>query len=237
MKILKLILAIVLILLTTLGPQAQVMNSDAQNNETLYNAQSKIIAVPEGKGKQVIMDGIFSLDEWDDALAYSVADNYDIYLKADSEILYIGLKSAKRIGELVCEIRITSNEKEVFLLHVSGALGEGISGFPATTKFDLNNNKNWEANFLKADSLKEAAWVAAGSPIDKYDDVYHKRDGIEFKIYRKKFTAKSLKFTIGWIRVEVKGKKIDKRTYNYPENASLRNADDWVELILPDTKN
>jgi hypothetical protein len=237
MKMLKLILAIAVILITTLGPQAQVMNSDAQNNETLYNAQSKIIAVPEGEGEQVVSDGIFSIWEWDDALSYPIADNYDIYFKADSEILYIGLKSAKQIGELVCEIRITSNEKEVFLLHVSGALGEGISGSPATTKFDLNNNKNWEANFLKADSLKEAAWVAAGSPIDKYDYVYNKRDGIEFKIYRKKFTGKSLKFTIGWIRVEVKGKKIDKRIYNYPENASIRNADNWVELILPDTKN
>jgi hypothetical protein len=116
MKISKLILAIAVILLTTLGPQAQVMNSDGQNNETLYNARSKIIVVPEGEGKQVATDGIFSIGEWNDALSYSIADNYDIYLKADSEILYIGLKSAVRIGELVCEIRITSNEKEVFLM-------------------------------------------------------------------------------------------------------------------------
>jgi hypothetical protein len=235
MKILKLILAIAVILLTTLGPQAQVMNSDVQNNKTSYNAHSKIIVVPEEKGKQMVTDGMFSNGEWDDALSYPIAGNYNIYFKADSEILYIGLKSDKRIGELVCEIRITSNEREVFLLHVSGALGEGISGFPATTKFDLNNNKNWEANFLKADSLKKAAWIAAGSPNDKYDDIYNKRDGIEFKIYRKKFTGNSLKFTIGWIRVEVKAKKIDKRIYNYPENAGLRNVNNWVELILPDT--
>jgi len=236
MKILRLILVIAVILLTTLEPQAQITISDKQSNDTLYNAQSKIIVVPEGKGRQVITDGIFSIGEWDDALIYFIAENYNIYLKADTEIIYIGLKSAKQIGALVCEIRITSNEKEVFLLHVSGALGEGISGFPATTRFDLNNNKNWEANFLKADSLKEEAWIAAGSPLEKYDDVYNKRDGVEFKIYRKKFTGNSLKFTIGWVRVEVEGKKIDKRTYNYPENVSLRNADNWVELILPTTK-
>lgn len=237
MKILKLILVIAAILITTLGEQAQLMNSDAQNNETSYNAHSKIIVVPEGKGKQVLTDGRFSNEEWDDALSYPIAGDYNIYFKADSEILYIGLKSDKRIGELVCEIRITSNEKKVFLLHVSGALGEGISGFPATTKFDLNNNKNWRANFLKADSLKKTTWIAAGSPNDKYDDIYNKRDGIEFKIYRKKFTGNFLKFTIGWIRVEVKGKNIDKRIYNYPENADLRNSDNWIELILPDTKN
>jgi hypothetical protein len=68
--------------------------------------------MPEAKPKQVVTDGIFSIGEWDDALSYSIADKYNIYLKADSEILYIGLKSAKPIGECVCEIRITSNEKE-----------------------------------------------------------------------------------------------------------------------------
>jgi hypothetical protein len=237
MKTLKSILVIAVILLTTFEPQAQVTNSDKQKNDKPYDARSKIIVVPEGKGKQVVTDGMFSIGEWDDALSYSVADNYSIYLKADSDILYVGLKSAKPIGELVCEIRITSNGREIFLLHVSGALGEGISGFPATTKFDLNNNKYWEANFLQADPEKKEAWIAAGKPIEKYDDIYEKRDGIEFKIYRQKFTGASLKFTIGWIRVEVEGKKIDKRIYNYPESASLENADKWVEFILPATKN
>jgi len=207
MKAFKLNLVIVLILLTTIKSQAQEAKSTIQNIDTLYTVQSKLIVVPEGKGKQVVTDGMFSSGEWDDALSYPIADNYNIYFKADSEILYVGLKSTKPIGELVCEIRITSNEKEVFLLHVSGALGEGISGFPATTRFDLNNNKNWEANFLKADSLKEEAWIAAGRPLEKYDDVYNKRDGAELRIYRKKFISNSLKFTIGWVRVEVEGKR------------------------------
>ncbi len=131
----------------------------------------------------------------------------------------------------------TSNEKEVFLLHVSGTLGEGVSGFPATTKFELHNNQYWEANILKADSIKKAAWISVGRPIGKYDNIYNKRDGIEFKIYRKKFIGDSLKFTIGWVRVEVIGKKIIKRIYNFPENASFQNADSWVEFILPAAKN
>ena len=169
---LNLILVIAVILLTALEPHAQLTNSDKQSNDTSYNAQSKIIVVPEVKGRQVVADGIFSIGEWDDALSYSIADNYDIYLKADSEILYVGLKSAEPIGECISEIRITSDEKEVFLLHISGCLGEGISGFPATTKFDLNNNQYWEANFLSADSLKRAAWFAAGRPVDKYADMY-----------------------------------------------------------------
>jgi hypothetical protein len=237
MKSLKSILVIGVILLTIKETHAQDQYSNAPSKDTLYDAYSKIIVVPEGKGEHVVTDGYFSVGEWEDALRYSVADNYDIYLKADSEFLYIGLKSAKPIGELVCESRITSDEKKAFLLHVSGALGEGISGFPATTKFDLNNNQLWKANILKADSLKNEAWIAAGRPIEKYDDVYNKRDGIEFKIHRKKIMANSLKFMIGWIRVEVQGKNINKKVYNYPMSASLKNSDNWVKLILPAIKS
>jgi len=32
----------------------------------------------------------------------------------------------------------------------------------------------------------------------------------------------------------IEGKKIDKIIYNYPENVNLKNADNWVELILPE---
>ena len=67
--------------------------------------------------------------------------------------------------------------------------------------------------------------------------MYEKQDGIEFKIYRKKFTDSSLKFTIGWLTIEVKGNEYNKNSYNYPECASLKNADNWVELSLPTTKN
>lgn len=108
MNILRIILVIEVMLVPISELQGQGMSFDKQcNNNTIYSAQSKIITVPEGDGRQVIIDGMFSVGEWDNALMYSMADNYNIYIKADTEALYIGLKSAKLIGELVCEIRIT----------------------------------------------------------------------------------------------------------------------------------
>jgi len=224
----KLLILFVVLLINPISNYGQNTNNES------CNADSKIINVPEGNGKQVTSDGVFSKGEWDDALKYTIADNFDIYMKADSEILYIGLKSAEPISQFGCEIRITSDEKEVFLLHVSGALAEGVSDFPATAKFEVNNNIFWEANYCKADPEKKAAWIEAGKPIEKSDMMYERKDGIEFKIYRKKFTDSSLKFTIGWIQVDIKGNQIDKKTYNYPTNATLENADNWVELILPE---
>lgn len=232
MKTVISILGWIVILLFTIEAHAQENNSIKQSSDSLYSTRSRSIVLHERKGTQITTDGKFNKGEWDEALYISNKDNYGIYLKADAEFLYIGLKSAQQIGELVCEIRITSNNKEVFLLHVSGALGEGISGFPVSTKFDLNKNRYWEANFLQPDSIKKEAWIAAGKPIAKYDAIYNKRDGVEFKIDRKKFTGNVLYFTIGWVRVEIENGKPDMRSYNYPENVSWQNSDNWVELIL-----
>ena len=250
MKTVKLISVIALILLTVLELKAKESYSSKQYNDTKYDDKPKIITVnhktynsrsiikvPFGMIKQVIADGMFTNGEWEDALNYSIAENYEIYFKADTEILCIGLKSVLPIGECVCEIRITSDEKEVFLLHVSGELGEGVSGFPATTSFSVNKTKYWEANFSKSDTLKTKAWFDAGLPIELYDGTYEKKDGIEFIINRKKFTNNSLKFTIGWITIEVKENNYVKNKYNYPENASLKSADNWLDLILPTATN
>lgn len=140
------------------------------------------INIPRGNCQPIIADGKFHDSEWKDAILFTLSDSYIILTKADDEVLAVGLKFPKPMGELVCEVRFTCDDKEVFLLHSSGAMGEGGSGFPATTKFDLNNNKLWEANFSTKNPEKEAEWITAGEPIERYDQVYNKREGIEFKI-------------------------------------------------------
>jgi hypothetical protein len=214
--------------------QEEVINNDYASSVNYSNL--KCIEVPKGNANSVKIDGIFTSYEWSDARCIPITDDYNIYFKADEENLYIGVKSPKQIGELVCEIRFTTDGKLVYLLHVSGGLGEGVSGFPAITKFDLNDNKYWEANYVLVDSSKREKWFAIGSPLDKYDDVYIKRDGVEFKINRKKFSSDKLMFTIGWIRVEIEEGKINKHTYNFPPNADLNSYDNWMELILPTKK-
>ena len=196
--------------------------------------QNETIAVPSAQRAHVDIDGIFTTEEWDDALLFTCRDQYRLYLKASEQKLFVGLKAPEPIGELVCEIRYTINNEEVHLLHVSGALGEGLSGFPAVSEFDINNNIMWDANFLKADSLKERSWIAAGRPIDEYDEVYNKRDGIEFAIDRQKLNTSSILFTIGWVRVEVVNGKPDMRSYNFPDKVTFETADTWIELVLPD---
>ncbi|UCC45505.1 MAG: hypothetical protein JSU65_06190 [Candidatus Zixiibacteriota bacterium] len=226
----KCALALSFILLPGINLPAQ---SPGQKEEPAYNAESKSIVVPYGEGQQIVIDGMISEGEWEDALTFPISEAYDVCLKADSQMLYVAVKSPTLVVIGVCEIRMTENEKDVYLLHVSGRLGEGLSGFPAGTRFEMGNIKHWDANLSKEDETKIDAWVAAGRPIEKYGDVVEKVESKEFKISRKMFSGNRLKLTIGLIEIAADGKK----TYNYPENAGLENADNWVELILPPSAN
>ncbi len=217
-----------IIAVNLLGQQTSLPNQSAPNFKA-----GTALNLPKGNCQQIVVDGKFYDNEWSDAIQFALPDNYNLLLLADDEILAVGVKFPNPMGELVCEIRFTSNEQDVFLLHSSGALGEGVLGFPATTKFELHNNKLWEANYSTKNSEREAAWIAAGSPIKRYDEAYHKHDGIEFKISRKKIASDTLKFTIGWIRVEIKDGKPDFKRYNYPAEAGLSNSGNWAKLILP----
>jgi len=229
----KRLIVISCMLLTAISNKAQQSLPD--KTEPIIMEGTKI-NIPEGSCRQIIVDGKFYDNEWYGAIRIQQQDNYTILLKADNESLVVGLRFPEPKGSLVSEIRFTCDDKEVFLLHSSGAPGEGKSGFPCTTKFGIKNNYLWETNCSVKDPEKEAAWITAGSPMEKYDEVYIKRDGIEYKISRKKISGSKIKLTIGWIWVEIMDGKPYKKIYNYPAEAGMLSPDNWAELILPVTQ-
>jgi hypothetical protein len=99
-------------------------------------------------------------------------------------------------------VGIASNEKEFYNLHSSTALGEGINPFPSdqkSLKFSVNNNSHWEANCDAIDNVEEEKWIAAGRPNDgeKYDKIFKRKDGKEYKINLDKFSGTRLKISVG----------------------------------------
>jgi len=211
-------------------------NSFAQEipleKETAYNAQSRSIIVPKGESDKIVIDGLFSAGEWDNALKFPISEKFDIYLMVDSGILFIGMKSADPLGMAVSEIYITSNDNEFYNLHSSAALGEGVISFGQSPKFKVNYYSDWEANFCKHNKVNYEKWVAEGKPLDdleKYNEIFKKTDGREYRINLNKFTGTRLKMIAGLTYTQGAAKK----NMRYPENASLKNSNDWVELILP----
>jgi len=201
---------------------------DAARKDDLQTILNRVV-VPEGS--QVAIDGKFSKGEWDDALKLSISENYDVCLKVCSGDLFIGLKAAKPVGMLLTEIYLTSNGKEFYNLHSSMALGEGLIPFPADRskiKFSVNNNIHWEANCCTYNKVEHEKWVAEGEPRDKYDRIFEKKDGKEYKINLIKFSGTPLKMS-GVIR-DAKG------AIHFPDNLGFENSDGWVELVLPSRK-
>jgi len=208
----------------TLGAQAPPARSNADD------AHARTVAVPIGDGQSVVIDGTFSKGEWDDAICNPIAPDRTLCLKADSKSLYVGVRAPEPVVIGVCEIRHTENGKDFHLMHVSARLGIGVSPDPGSGKFDMGDVGPWDANLSVENESKVDAWIAAGRPFDMYaEEVGEKVEGKEFRIDRAMIAGERTRFTIGWIEIATDGKK----SYNYPEDVSYENADNWVELILP----
>jgi hypothetical protein len=89
----------------------------------------KSVAVPEGNGRPVLLDGIFAPGEWDDALKGSIHDRITLFLKINSGHLFLGLKYEDAVG-VITDIWMTSDDKTAYQMHSSGQLGEGVLSLP-----------------------------------------------------------------------------------------------------------
>jgi len=193
-------------------------------------ATPKSVAVPEGNGKPVLLDGIFAPGEWDDALKVSIHDRITLFLKINSGHLFLGLKYEDAAG-VITDIWMTSDDKTAYQMHSSGQLGEGVLSLPVAddkTETIMGYTKDWDANEIKSDSKKKAEWQAAGRPAEGYRKVLFPSDGKEFQIVLSKFSGRRLKMRL--MSGDPKGLVI------YPEKTDLKSTDNWLELVLPETK-
>jgi len=192
------------------------------------------IQIPELSNQKVSAEGIFSAGEWEAAKEFMLKDGYSLLFMSDQDNLYTALKFPEPMGECVTELRITPEGKQVYVLHVSGDLGEGASDFPQNPGFVVGVHNNWESNPTRIDSVGRKAWQDAGQPLERYDEIYMPREGIEFRISRDKLTGKTPRIQVGWIRVEVIEGEIIKNVYNYPLKAGFKDAAHWSRLIFID---
>lgn len=202
------------------------------SKKVVYNAESKSIIVPEGNRGQVKTDGIFSKGEWDDAVNYNIPGNCKIFMKKADGNLYIGLKSEK---PFVCDLWITFSGNPIYQLHVSGALAQAvINSFPFNendSKLLVLGDKNWAANYLTENKAKEAAWIGAGKPKgEKYWEIFDWAGALEYKI-----NLKSLNILKNSLRIKINYYN-GSGEYSYPLNSTGKNADNWLEIILPGQK-
>lgn len=205
------------------SPQAEPSASSIPSSES--------ITVPEGNGKPVLLDGLFAPGEWDDALKVPIHDRINLFLKVNSGHLFLGLKYEEAIG-VITDIWMTSDDKTVYQMHSSGQLGEGVLSLPVaddkTETIIIGYTKDWDANEIKSDNKKKAEWQAAGRPKEGYRQTLFPSDGKEYQIVLSKFSGRRLKMRL--MSGDPKG------LFIYPKKTDLKSTDNWLELVLPQTR-
>ena len=167
---------------------------------TVIMAQHKdipVIQVPEGQCKPVLLDGIMTPAEWDDALKVKIHERIDLLVKVNAGHLFLGLKFEDAAGVIV-DLWLTSDDKTVYQMHSSGRLSEGVFKLPVKegpAELSMGHTTDWDANEIKSHQKKKDEWVAAGRPggMEAYRKVLYPSDGKEFQIMLSKFSSNTLK--------------------------------------------
>jgi len=139
-------------------PGGEVHEEDAER-------MTPTITVPSGNPP--ILDGSHSLGEWDGATVESFADGSQLFLMANGEFLYVGIR-AKEPGTIAANVFIQSGD-EITIMHSSAALGTAVYKRSDDTwqqvkdfTWRCRNTGNSEAaQAERTGFLHEEGWLAA----------------------------------------------------------------------------
>jgi hypothetical protein len=162
----------------------------------LQNASAQqTVKVPEGHGTPVLIDGIFSRDEWQDAVTVKVNDLVTLHLKQFRGHVFIGVKTATSYPAYV-DMFLLAGGNELYNLHASMQIGErtltGNAWTDGEPPWRWGNHVGWIANEAKYDSTKDRS-LPDKEKVFPYE-------GKEFQLLRSRFTGKQWR-----MRVEVRG--------------------------------
>ncbi|UCC79545.1 MAG: hypothetical protein JSW64_14970, partial [Candidatus Zixiibacteriota bacterium] len=160
---------------------------------------SSMIAVPDGNGLPVLIDGMLTEGEWDDALQISVRDNVKLYFKKFGGHLFISIP-CKNMTTPVVDLFFAPNDSIIYQLHVSAQLAEKRLN-PNTSDEDDPRlrggfTEGWYANELRWDVQRENHLIESEG-IDRSEALaraMYPTDAIEYQILQTKFNVDRLKF-------------------------------------------
>ncbi|MCA1568133.1 MAG: hypothetical protein LC803_21310 [Acidobacteria bacterium] len=184
-----------------------------------HASAQQTLKVPEGRGSPVLIDGIFSRDEWQNATTVKADDSVMLYLKQFRGHVFIGVKTATSYPAYV-DMFLLTGLNELYNLHASMQIGERTltsslwtDGVPS---WRWGNHVGWIANEAKYDSTKDRS-LPDKEKVFPYE-------GKEFQLLRSRFTGKQWQ-----MRVEVRGSTPD---LVFPAESERRSSARWLILQL-----
>ncbi|MEW6335991.1 MAG: hypothetical protein AB1625_01200 [Acidobacteriota bacterium] len=159
--------------------------------------QSRSIPVPEGDGRPILIDGIFTPGEWDDARKVELAPNVELLVKRTTSFVYVGVRFAKpdpRDFHGSVDLLLSSDGTSIRQLHAGAQLGErplnGAAEPDAAPAFVWGDTRDWVANESRWNERKVADLMEKGKDRDAaLKQSMYESDGYEFQIRKSKFAA------------------------------------------------
>ncbi len=198
--------------------------------EEVGNA-SESIRVPEGNGRPVLLDGLFSPGEWEDAKRIEIHPNVHLYLKRYGGHVFIGIKITPYKTSVV-DMFISPDGKNIHHLHTSAQIGERLvnkdSGPWDNPSFTWGYSVDWYANEIRWDNGKMQELMKKGKSRNEAQEMsYFTYDGFEFQIKQSKFSSDQWLF-----RVEVPMAPDFEKPVIYPSGTVMKSSKGWIMLEI-----
>jgi hypothetical protein len=189
------------------------------------------VRVPEGNGKPILTDGIFSPGEWDDALKIPIRPNVELLLKKSAGFVFVGIRYIPFTLSVV-DLFISPDGKAIRHLHVSAQLGERLlNDTPGTDddpEFIWGDTTGWYANEIRWNERKVQAMIKEGKDNGQAQEAsLYKYDGFEFQIRRSKFGSDE------WlVRLETPTAPNWAKPVVFPEGTDTVSTRGWLTLVF-----
>lgn len=189
------------------------------------------IRVPEGNGRPVLLDGLFSAGEWEDAEKIAIHQNVSLYLKKYGGHVFIGIK-IDPYKTSVIDMFISPDGTSIHHLHASAQICERVvnenSGPWDNPPFIYGYSVDWYANEIRWDNRKMQELMKQGKSKNEAQEMsYFKYDGYEFQIKQSKFPSDQ------WLlRVEVPMTPDFDRPVIFPSDTAMKFTRGWLKLKL-----
>jgi len=200
-------------------------------SRALIAQEPQTVRVPEGNGKPILTDGIFSPGEWDDALKIPIRPNVALLLKKSAGFVFVGIRYIPFTLSVV-DLFISPDGKAIRHLHVSAQLGERLlNDTPGTDddpEFIWGDTTGWYANEIRWNERKVQAMIKEGKDNGQAQEAsLYKYDGFEFQIRRSKFGSDE------WlVRLETPTAPDWAKPVVFPEGTDTVSTRGWLTLVI-----
>ena len=188
------------------------------------------IKIPEGNGKPVLIDGIFTGGEWNDAMKIEINRDVDLFFKKNSGHIFIGVEFQKFNYQFV-DMFISPGKNRIYQFHSSAQISEKIVDIASpedTSPFSWGFSKDWYANEIRWNYAMRDSLLKAG--VDQSEAISrssYEYDGFEFQIRQSKFKSDEWLF-----RIEIPCPPDFENPVVFPSNADKKDTANWTKLIL-----